>query len=142
MESNENDINSSNKDESQLSVIQLDELVQKDPLETEEVSKKLILSFTTATQKEFLSLNTKFITTQMICRISDICKEYYGQNHLECENCGRRATFSIALESSMSCSRCKGNLAEKINSNEINGNIDYLSDITEAVVRKNIKAEF
>ena len=45
------------------------------------------------------------------------------------------------LESRVNCSRCKGDLAEKISSNEINGNIDYLGEITEATVRKNLKSE-
>lgn len=43
--------------------------------------------------------------------------------------------------SMMNCVRCKGIVVEQISSNEVNGNIDYLGEITEAVVRKNIKTE-
>jgi hypothetical protein len=60
---------------------------------------------------------------------------------LKCTACGHEPTFGLSSDRQDACTRCGSALKAKISSNEINGNFDYLGEITDAVVRKNLKAE-
>ena len=132
LDTQENDINNSNLGNSQTN---LDE--DKNLRQDTEIKRKLILNYTTSTSKEFLAMNKQKISTQMIRQTADIAKNYYANSDLVCLFCGHVHTGNVLVIPD-SCVKCKkGRLAPATTPNEVNGNLDYLQEITEAVVRKN-----
>lgn len=88
-----------------------------------------------------MSLNRHKISSNMIETIADISKNYYQNNDPICTGCGFKPKFGLMMKNLDNCSRCNQSFAPKVSSNQINGNIDYLGEIVEAAVRKNLKSE-